>query len=88
MGTVSPLTHFQHIRFSFPLQPILLRSLVLGCTTLVKQEPCRERDQSSAIGSTLARRRQQDVSQPALLAWVVYWGRGLLPQSWEKKVGL
>lgn len=27
-------------------------SSVLDCTTLVKQEPCRERDQSSAIGIT------------------------------------
>lgn len=37
--------------------------------------------------SILARRRQQDVSQPALLAWVVY-GEGMAASVLGKKVGL
>lgn len=86
MGTVSPLTRFQHIRFSLPLQPILLRSLVLDCTTLVKPEPCGERDQSSAIGSTpflLGDVNKMSVSRPSWRGLCT--GKGLLPQSWGRR---
>lgn len=88
MGTVSPLTRFQHIRFSLPLQPILLRSLVLDCTTLVKPEPCGERDQSSAIGSTpflLGDVNKMSASRPS---WRGLCREGVAASVLGKKVGL